>query len=75
MRRFFTRTAEMDGFVSSDRLEVEEQQQIDDGHRRRDGGVGLEGHAVAFLVSLDHRLLGRRALVGGVISDLSKRAL
>ena len=45
--------------VPADGLEVEEQQQVDDGHRGRDVGVGFQGLAVALDAGVGDDLLVR----------------
>ncbi len=44
--------------ITADRLEVEEEEQVDHRHGSGDVGIGLEGLAVAHLIRRDDGLLG-----------------
>ena len=44
--------------ITADRLEVEEEEQVDHRHGSGDVGIGLEGLAVAHLIRHDDGLLG-----------------
>src|SRR3954452_14672362 len=63
----------MNRFVAADRLEVEEEKEVDRGHGGWDVGIRLQSAAVAVLIGLHNRLLrfAARLRVLGIAEHLA----